>query len=75
MWGWVGQGKMVAEKWRQLYWNNNQNLKKERRKEKGTSDVKHRYEKILKSQKLVMFTQSWPMELITMAPEERPSPQ
>ena len=26
-WGWVGQGKVVAGKWRQLYLNNNKKKK------------------------------------------------
>ena len=31
-WGWMGQGKVVAGKWRQLYLNNNK--KRKRRKDK-----------------------------------------
>ena len=36
-WGWVGQGKVVMEKWRQLYSNTN---KKKRRKEKTQTEMK-----------------------------------
>lgn len=28
MWGWVGQGRMLGEKWRELYLNNNKNKQK-----------------------------------------------
>ena len=39
-WGWVGQGKVVVGKWRQLYWNNNkENIKKKCKKRNSNEKI------------------------------------